>query len=205
MSPRPPFPPRAALASSLFFLTACAQGMVGLSPSQVMSAAVMIGEAVDAAGRSSRSGSSGGSTSSGSSGVRIPRSPAATATAARVLQTADRYVGVPYVWGGNTPDGFDCSGFTKYVFAKQGIILPRTSREQARAGQGIELDFGAFAPGDLLLFAEPGEAISHVAIYVGDGQIIHASSAMGQVGYLDLNGNRSAWYIQNMVAVRRLR
>ena len=177
--------------------------MISVSPSQVLSAAVMIGEAVDAAGRSSRSG---GSSGSGSSDVRIPRSPAPTATASRVLQTADRYVGVPYVWGGNTPEsGFDCSGFTKYVFAKQGIQLPRTSREQARAGQGVDLDFGAFLPGDLLLFAEPNEAISHVAIYVGDGRIIHASSAMGEVNYLDLDGDRGAWYVQNMVAVRRLR
>jgi cell wall-associated NlpC family hydrolase len=177
--------------------------MVSLSPSTVLSAAVMIGDAVDAAGRTSRSGSPG---SSGSSSVRIPRSPAPTATAARVLQTADRYRGVPYVWGGNTPEsGFDCSGFTKYVFATQGIQLPRTSREQARVGQGVALDFAAFAPGDLLLFAEPGEAISHVAIYVGDGRIIHASSAAGEVTYLDLGGDRAAWYVQNMVAVRRLR
>jgi cell wall-associated NlpC family hydrolase len=203
MTSRLPVPPRAALASSLFFLTACAQGMVSLSPSTVLSAAVMIGDAVDAAGRTSRSGSAG---SSGSPSVRIPRSPAPTATAARVLQTADRYLGVPYVWGGNTPEsGFDCSGFTKYVFAKQGIQLPRTAREQARVGQGVALDFAAFEPGDLLMFAEPGEAISHVAIYVGDGRIIHASSAVGEVTYLDLGGDRAAWYVQNMVAVRRLR
>ena len=200
MTPRLLVPPRAALASSLFVLTACAQGMATLSPSQVISAAVMIGEAVDAAGRPSRSGGSG------PSGSRMPRSPAPTATAARVLQTADQYVGVPYVWGGNTPEGgFDCSGFTRYVFAKQGIQLPRTSREQARVGQGVALDFAAFAPGDLLLFAEPGEAISHVAIYVGDGRIIHASSAAGEVTYLDLDPDRTPWYIQNMVAVRRLR
>ena len=197
---------RAAAASSFLLLSGCAQGMISVSPSQVISAAVMIGEAVDAAGRSSRSGGpSGSSGSSGSSGVHIPRSPAPTASAARVLQTADRYVGVPYVWGGNTPEsGFDCSGFTKYVFAKQGISLPRTSREQARAGHGVSLDFGAFEPGDLLLFAEPNEAVSHVAIYVGDGRIIHASSAGGEVGYLDLDGDRGAWYVQNMVAVRRL-
>jgi cell wall-associated NlpC family hydrolase len=203
MIPRLPGVPRAAAASSLLLLAGCTRTMISVSPSQVLSAAVMIGEAVDAAGRSSRSG---GSSGSGSSGVRIPRSPAPTATASRVLQTADRYVGVPYVWGGNTPEsGFDCSGFTKYVFAKQGIQLPRTSREQARTGQGIDLDFGAFLPGDLLLFAEPNEAISHVAIYVGDGRIIHASSAMGEVSYLDLDGDRGGWYVQNMVAVRRLR
>jgi cell wall-associated NlpC family hydrolase len=113
-------------------------------------------------------------------------------------------VGVPYVWGGNTPSGFDCSGFTKYVFAKNGVTLPRTSREQARVGDGVPLDFDAMRPGDILLFAEPGEAVSHVAIYVGSGRIIHASSAMGGVNYLDLDGSRGGWYVQNLVAVRRL-
>jgi cell wall-associated NlpC family hydrolase len=177
--------------------------MISLSPSTVLSTAVMIGEAVDAGARSSGSSRGGGSRSSG---VRIPRSPAPSAVAARVLETADRYVGVPYVWGGNTPEGgFDCSGFTRYVFARQGIQLPRTSREQAHAGLGVAVDFAALLPGDLLLFAEPDEAVSHVAIYVGDGRIIHASSAGGEVGYLDLAGDRGAWYVQNMVAVRRLR
>ena len=177
--------------------------MISVSPSTVLSAAVMVGEAVGAHRRSTGSSGSGESRSSGS--VRIPRSPAPTAVVSRVLETADQYIGVPYVWGGNTPSsGFDCSGFTKYVFAKQGISLPRTSREQARAGQGIALDFDALVPGDLLLFAEPDEAISHVAIYVGDGQIIHASAAMGGVNYLDLGGDRADWYVQNMVSVRRL-
>jgi cell wall-associated NlpC family hydrolase len=195
--------PHQALASSLLLLCGCAQGMVSLSPSTILSAAVMIGDAVDASSRGSGSRGSGGSASSG---ARIPRSPAPTALVARVLETADQYVGVPYVWGGNTPQsGFDCSGFTKYVFARHGVSLPRTSREQARAGSGVALAFAAFLPGDLLLFAEPDEAISHVAIYVGDGRIIHASSAMGEVTYLDLAGDRSAWYIQNLVAVRRLR
>ena len=203
MTPRPTRAPHPALACSLLLLSGCAQGMVSLSPSTVLSAAVMIGDAI---GASTRSSGSSGSASSRTSGVRIPRSPAPTAAAARVLETADKYVGVPYTWGGNTPEsGFDCSGFTRYVFARHGIQLPRTSREQARAGQGVALDFAALLPGDILLFAEPNEAISHVAIYVGDGRIIHASSVLGEVNYLDLGGDRGAWYVQNMVAVRRVR
>ena len=180
--------------------------MISVSPSTVISAAVMVGEAVGAHRRSTGStGPSGSGESRSSDRVRIPRSPAPSAVVGRVLETADQYVGVPYVWGGNTPgSGFDCSGFTKYVFAKEGIQLPRTSREQARAGQGVALDFNALLPGDLLLFAEPDEAISHVAIYVGVGQIIHSSAALGGVIYLDLSGDRADWYVQNMVAVRRL-
>jgi cell wall-associated NlpC family hydrolase len=176
--------------------------MVSLSPSTVLSAVVMVGEAVGGHAGSSRSSGAGSSTSA----VRIPRSPAPTAAAARVLETAGQYVGVRYTWGGNTPEsGFDCSGFTRYVFAQQGVQLPRTSREQSRAGQQVALDFAALLPGDILLFAEPDEAISHVAIYVGDGRIIHSSSALGGVNYLDLGGDRGAWYVQNMVAVRRIR
>jgi cell wall-associated NlpC family hydrolase len=176
--------------------------MISLSPATVISAAVMVGDAVDAHARSSGSTRSSGS---GSSGVRIPASPAPTAVASRVLETAHQYIGVPYVWGGNTPEsGFDCSGFTRYVFARQGIALPRTSREQAQAGQEVALDFGAFLPGDILLFAEPDQAVSHVAIYVGSGRIIHASSVARAVSYLDLQGDRGAWYVQNLVAVRRL-
>jgi cell wall-associated NlpC family hydrolase len=193
--------PQPLLTCSLVLLSGCAQGMVSLSPSTVISAVIMAGEAV---GAHTRSGG-GGSSSSGNAGMRIPRSPAPSAAAARVLGTADQYIGVPYTWGGNTPEsGFDCSGFTKFVFARHGIQLPRTSREQARAGQGIAVDFAALAPGDLIMFAEPGEAISHVAIYVGSGRIIHSSSALGGVNYLDLAGDRGGWYVQNMVAARRL-
>jgi cell wall-associated NlpC family hydrolase len=185
---------------TLLTLAACAQGSYSVSPGTILSTVILAGEAV------SRSGSSGSrTTTSGGSRARIPRSPAPTTVASRVLATADQYVGVPYVWGGNTPQsGFDCSGFTKYVFAKQGIGLPRTSREQAHAGRAVPVDFGEMIPGDIMLFAEADEAISHVAIYVGSGRIIHASSAMGGVRYLDLDGDRAGWYLQNLVAVRRL-
>jgi cell wall-associated NlpC family hydrolase len=121
-----------------------------------------------------------------------------------VLRSADSYVGVRYVWGGNTPSqGFDCSGFTKYVFAKYGVGLPRTSREQVRAGRAVAPDFGALQPGDLMLFAEPGEDISHVAIYVGNGRIIHSASSVGGVGYTDLNTG-GEWFLEYFVAARRV-
>ncbi|HEX7978223.1 MAG TPA: C40 family peptidase [Gemmatimonadaceae bacterium] len=187
--------PIVVVPSAMLVLSACAQGTM-LASRDILDGVVLAGRVINAGTAAGRA--AGGST------TRMPRSPNPTAAASRVLNTADRYLGVPYVWGGNTPNGFDCSGFTKYVFAKNGVSLPRTSREQARVGDGVPLDYGAMLPGDILLFAEPGEAVSHVAIYVGSGRIIHASSAAGEVSYLDLDGSRGAWYVQNLVAVRRL-
>jgi cell wall-associated NlpC family hydrolase len=109
-----------------------------------------------------------------------------------------------YKWGGNTPtEGFDCSGFTKFLFAKYGVALPRTSREQAHAGAAVAADFGDLRPGDLMFFAEPGEAISHVAIYAGNGRILHSSSSVGGVGYTDLNTG-GEWFVAYFVAARRV-
>jgi cell wall-associated NlpC family hydrolase len=193
--------PIAVVPSAMLVLSACSQGMLAVSPGTIVDGVILAGRVIDA---SSRAADASRGSSGGSGTVRIPRSPSASAAAARVLNTADQYVGVRYVWGGSTPKGFDCSGFTKYVFARNGVTIPRTSREQVRAGDGVPLDFDSMRPGDILLFAEPGEAISHVAIYVGSGRIIHASQAMGEVNYLDLDGSRGAWYVQNLVAVRRL-
>ena len=183
-------------------LTGCAGRTLLLDPSTIATAVVVAGEVLGSGSRSSDDRTAG---SSRSARVDIPDSPPPTAAAARVLDVANQYIGVRYTWGGNTPSsGFDCSGFTKYVYAKQGVRLPRTSGEQSRAGQGVPIDFRAMIPGDLLLFAEPGEAVSHVAIYVGSGEIIHSSSALGGVNYLDLRGEYGAWYLQNLVAVRRV-
>jgi cell wall-associated NlpC family hydrolase len=188
-------------ACSPLVLAGCAQGAMSVSPGTILSAIVLAGDVMGAHGGSTTTRTSGSSRPT----VDIPRSPAPTAVASRVLGTARQYVGVRYTWGGNSPgEGFDCSGYTKYVFARQGIALPRTSREQAHAGEGVRLDFGEMIPGDLLLFAEPNAAISHVAIYMGDGEIIQSSSARGEVGYLDLRGAYGGWYLQNLVAVRRV-
>jgi cell wall-associated NlpC family hydrolase len=85
-------------------------------------------------------------------------------------------IGRPYRYGGATPDGFDCSGLVQYVFAQQGLRLPRTTREQHKAGDPIDLDEAE--PGDLLFYSfSLSGRIDHVAVYLGEGQAVHAPSS----------------------------
>lgn len=99
-----------------------------------------------------------------------------------IVNTAERYIGVPYVWGGSTSSGLDCSGLTSYVFAKNGITLPRVSGDQFNVGTGIS--FGNLRKGDLVFFSLTGNgAVSHVGIYIGGGRFINASSSRGVVIY----------------------
>lgn len=86
-----------------------------------------------------------------------------------IVSYAANFLGVRYVWGGNTPSGFDCSGFTKYVFAHFGISLQRRASEQAT--QGTRVSMSDLQPGDLVFFGNP---VYHVGIYVGNGCFIHA-------------------------------
>jgi len=180
-------------------LTGCTPATLGVSPETVLATV----SANLPSSTTATTTSTGRTSPAPSRSRRIPESPPASSAATRVLHTADSYRGVPYVWGGNTPKGFDCSGFTRYVFGKNGVTLPRTSREQVHAGVAVPADFRYLRPGDLMMFAEPGEAISHVAIYAGNGWIIHASSSVGGVGYTDLNSGGD-WFVQYFVAARRV-
>jgi len=102
-----------------------------------------------------------------------------TTTARRVVQTAMRYIGVPYSFGGTTPDGFDCSGFVRYVFARSGVDLPRMADEQYERGQSVSVS--RLQPGDTVYFTTYSSGVSHVGIYLGDGKFISSTSSRGVV------------------------
>ena len=101
--------------------------------------------------------------------------PEINATAAEIIATARKCLGVPYEWGGESMSGFDCSGLVQYVFEKHGISLPRTVKKQYNAGTPISKS--ELLPGDLVIFQNTyTTGLSHIGIYIGDGQFIHASS-----------------------------
>ncbi|MBP2634994.1 MAG: spore cortex-lytic enzyme [Firmicutes bacterium] len=111
-------------------------------------------------------------------GRDIPASrDSSTASVRRIVQTALRYTGVPYVFGGTSPGGFDCSGYTRYVFAQSGIYLPRMADEQFEVGRHVS--YGNLQPGDLVFFSTYTSGASHSGIYIGDGRFISATSSSG--------------------------
>ncbi len=97
--------------------------------------------------------------------------------AEELIATAKKYLGVPYVFGGTTPSGFDCSGFIQYVFKQNGLQLPRLADEQYKLGKSVkQKDLRA---GDLVFFTTYEPGASHVGIYIGNGQFLHTSSSKG--------------------------
>ncbi len=91
-----------------------------------------------------------------------------------VVETAKKYIGTPYVYGGMSPSGFDCSGFVKYIYSQYGVSLYRTAASQTSNGYAVSRS--ELRQGDLVFFATNGSGggISHVGIYVGDGCFIHS-------------------------------
>jgi cell wall-associated NlpC family hydrolase len=124
---------------------------------------------------------------------------------ASLLDRAKAYLGTPYHYGGTTPKGFDCSGFVRFVFGTFGFGLDRSSFAQAKQGEPV--DPKQIQPGDLLFFRTRGNQnrVSHVGIYLGGGQFIHAGSWGGpgqrgvKIGELD-----SSYYANRLISARRV-
>ena len=146
-----------------------------------------------------RSDSAGAAANSARSATR-----SAVALERRVLDTAKRYLGVRYRMGGTRPSAFDCSGFVRYVFAKHGVDLPRTAREQSLVGASIVVGLDSLRAGDLLFFRTSRGLAGHVAMYVGGGRIIHASAGSRRVRYDDLATPRGRWFVEHLTGVRRV-
>ena len=91
-----------------------------------------------------------------------------------LLAFAKSYVGYPYVYGGNGPNSFDCSGFVLYVYKHFGYSFSRGAQEQYEDGLKVEMD--ELKPGDLVFFSGNGYSITHVGLYLGDGNFVHASN-----------------------------
>lgn len=109
-----------------------------------------------------------------------------SSTGQQIVDYAKQFLGVPYSWGGNGPNSFDCSGFTKYVYAHFGYTLNRTATDQLSNGTSVSKD--ELQVGDLVFFkANTSKPVSHVGIYVGGGQFIHASTNTYTVRIDDLN------------------
>ncbi len=105
----------------------------------------------------------------------------ASPTRQELINYGMQFLGVPYVWGGNSlSEGVDCSGFTKGVMASVGVSLPRTSREQVNRGTEVA-SISEAKPGDLLFYADANGVINHVAIYIGDNKILQSAQSIGCV------------------------
>lgn len=113
----------------------------------------------------------------------------ASATMQDALDQAVAMLGIPYRRGGSSPEaGFDCSGFVTHVFREGlGLILPRTSKELSKTGEAVEED--QLQPGDLVFFNTMRRAFSHVGIYLGNNQFVHAPRAGGRIRIEDLRDN----------------
>lgn len=120
-------------------------------------------------------------------------------TAADIIATAKTLIGCPYKWAGSSPSGFDCSGFVQYVFGAHGISLPRISRSQYSVGTYVAKK--DLQPGDLVFFFSTNKnVISHVGIYIGNGEFIHSSSSYGVI----ITDLESTYYQTRYYGARRV-
>ncbi|WP_409304813.1 peptidoglycan-binding protein [Peribacillus sp. SCS-155] len=119
-----------------------------------------------------------------------------TSSAASLVSTAKKYLSVPYVWGGTTPSGFDCSGFLGYVFEKSNITLPRTVADIYKKGVSVS----SKKVGDIVFFETYKPGASHAGIYLGNNQFIHASSSKG----VTISSLNESYWSQRYLGTKRL-
>ena len=138
--------------------------------------------------------------SAGSRGDDTATTSSSSSLGQQIVDYAKQYLGVPYVYGGNGPNSFDCSGFTTYVYRHFGYTLNRTASGQL--SNGVSVSKSELQPGDLVFFKDGGsKPVSHVGIYIGGGQFIHASTSTYEVRINDLT---SGYYNNVYVYARRI-
>ncbi len=120
------------------------------------------------------------------------------AAARRLIQFSMKYLGVPYVFGGTSTDGFDCSGFTRHVYRIVGLELPRTADNQFAVGRGVSQQ--RLLPGDMVFFTTYAPGASHSGIYIGDGRFISATSSRG----IAVDSLNSSYWGPRYVGARRV-
>ena len=118
----------------------------------------------------------------------------------QIVATAKEYLGCRYVWGGMSVSGFDCSGFVNYVYKQYDYTMNRVA-QSIYTNDGVSVEKENLQPGDLVFFGYSGTSVSHVGMYIGDGQMIHASSSEGKVVTTDLSGN---YYTNMYVGAKRI-
>lgn len=119
----------------------------------------------------------------------------------KLVKAARAFLDLPYRWGGMSEKrGADCSGLVKMIFARLHINLPRTSREQIESGEDVPID--KLEVGDLVFFSSQGEIPSHVGLYIGNRQFLHAEKKAGRVIITDL---KQPWYAKRFLGAHRIK
>jgi cell wall-associated NlpC family hydrolase len=144
-----------------------------------------------AAATAAAAAASGGTSFGGTGSIPVPPS---STLGGQAVAIAEQYLGVPYVWGGASPSGFDCSGLVMYVYGRLGVSLPHNAAAQYSMGTSVPRD--ALEPGDLVFF----DGLGHVGIYVGGGSFIHAP----HTGTVVQISSMSGWYASEYVGAKRI-
>jgi murein DD-endopeptidase / murein LD-carboxypeptidase len=130
-----------------------------------------------------------------------------SATASQIIAAGQQYMGVPYVFGGHSPSGFDCQGLMKFIFGQYGISLPSGARNQSTAGTEVSRD--QLQPGDLVFFSTASNdrkysdayhKIGHVGVYMGNGQVLHTYGSPG----VTISNMNSGWWSNHYITARRV-